>query len=173
MFDDYGKTVFIDREIKLRSELSYFIADVDFHKLRLFLLSMAWRASISTREEFDRVNLGSYKSRLHDLFLKEKMGTTDYLLDDYQFVVTKFDSGRLPVDVVNKNIQIPHCQKICGINVIVFYLPKGFKIFLKLDKRRFPESLQKLANNNVDGLIIARLGDYAKSLEFKAMLNTI
>ncbi len=42
-----------------------------------------------------------------------------------------------PLNVVNKNIQIPYTQKIDGINTAVFYLPKGLKIFIKIDKRNF------------------------------------
>lgn len=169
-YDSYAKTIFLDRQLKIKNELSYIIEDVDFHKLQLFLVSVFWRASISNKIEFERVSIGPYENRIKPLLLDPGKIS---LLENYEFIVTKFDEGELPQDVVNKNVQIPHTQKIGGVNVGVLYLPRGLKIFLKLDQRNFPTHARKLSQYRQEGLIVARLGNYSDSLEFKSMLDIV
>lgn len=172
-FDGYAKGVFLDSDLERRGEEAYLIKNVDFEKLQTFLISVAWRASISGRDEFKNISIGPYEDKIKEILLSIKNGQQDLSLTQYSFLVTKFDEGELPYNVVNKHVQIPHTQRIDGVNVAVFYLPRGLKIFLKIDKRCFPDNCEKLANYQKEGLIVARMGYYSESDEFKAMLSTV
>lgn len=172
-YDNYGKNILLDSELKKRGEEAYVIQNVDFNKLRLFLLSMIWRASISNKEEFERVSIGIYENKIKEILLNEMFDNIKMNIDSYSFVITKFDIGELPKDVVDKNIQVPHSQRIEGINIVVFYMPHGLKIFLKLDKRNFSGSINKISQYTKEGLIIPKLGKYSESPEFKSMLDVI
>lgn len=171
-YDNYAKNIFIDGKLEERGEAAYLIKDVDFKKLQLFLLSVVWRASISGSPEFERISLGVYEERIREILISQE-SLNPVPLFNYQFVVTKFEEGNLPFDVVNKTIQIPHTQKISGVNVAVLYFPRALKVYLKLDKRKFEGSIEKVAIYQKEGLIIAKAGVYEKSDEFKAMVNII
>lgn len=173
IYDDYGKKVLIETEFVKKTELSLVAKGVDFNKLQLFLLSVIWRASISTTREFERVSIGPYEERIREIILAVKNGQQKDFIENHSFIVTKFETGTLPHDVVNKNIQIPHVQKIGGINVAVLFMPNGLKIIIKIDKRPFTGDLEKIANYRKEGLLIALMGNYADSHEYQAMLNAI
>jgi hypothetical protein len=170
-YDNYGKKILLDAEFEPRSSEAYLIKNVNFEKLRIFILSVVWRAAISDREEFERVSIGPYENRLREVLLNCKNKITDPNMYKYSFIVGKFEEGELPENVVNKNVQIPHTQKISGINTAVIYIPRGLKIFIKLDKRDFTGPLGLLANYQKEGLVIPKLGNYSESDEFKALLN--
>lgn len=172
-YDGYAKDVFLNSDLKQRGEEAYLIQNVDFEKIRIFLISIAWRASISGRDEFKKISIGPYEDRIKEILLNIKDGNQDTSLGHYSFLVTKFDEGELPNNVVNKHVQIPHTQRIEGVNVVVFYLPRGLKIFLKIDKKCFPDNCEKIAQYQKEGLIVARLGNYTDSDEFRAILPTI
>lgn len=172
-FDEYGKKILLDSQFEVKSTESYIIKNIDFVKLRLFLLSVIWRAAISNREEFIRVSLGPYKEQLRKIFFDCKNGIFSPGIGSYHFVIAKYDVGELPPNVVNKNVQIPHVQKIDGINTAILYLPRGLKIFIKMDKRNFTGPINLLANYHQEGLIIAKLGDYSESDEFKSMAEVV
>lgn len=49
----------------------------DCKMLKLFFLSVLWRASISTRPFFRNINLGTYENELHDMIDQGNPGTPD------------------------------------------------------------------------------------------------
>jgi len=172
-FDDYGKSVFLDAKLEHYGNLAYLVRNVDFDKLRIFILSVAWRASLSNREEFKEISMGPYEDRIGKILLNLKNDQDIELSDDFSFIVTKFDEGDLPKDVVDRHVQTPHPQKIDGVNTIVIHMPKGLKVYLKIDQRKFPDSFDKLSKLRDGGLFIGRLGNYADSKEFQAMIANV
>lgn len=173
IYDDYGKRVLLETDFIKKTELSLIAKNVDFSKLQLFLLAVIWRASISNREEFERVSIGLHEDKIREILSEVKKGGKKDFLENYSFIVTKFHTGDLPHDVVNKNIQIPHTQRIGGVNVVILFMPRGLKIIIKIDKRPFVCELEKIANYHQDGLLIVLMGNYADSPEFNAMLRAI
>jgi len=174
-YDNYGKYTLFEKELERYndSDTAYVIRDIDTEKFKLFLLSVLWRASISGREEFERVTLGPYEERIKEVLGMIRRGLdVSSLASEYDFIMTKFDEGDYP-EVTNRNIQIPHIQRVKGINVGVIYFPRGFKIFIKADKRKFPVELEKIAAASREKeILIPRLGKYQDSQEFKVLLKT-
>lgn len=173
--DEYGKQIFMNRNMVRYpdSQHAYLIDDVDLYKIKYFLASVLWRFDLSDREEGQRVNLGPWGERIREFLLAEYGDPKYSPADCFSVTVTKFETDpRVAESIVNKNIQIPHTQKIDGINVGVIYLPKGLKVFLKLDRRKYPENLQKLVDHQSNNLIVCSLGSYLDSQEFSAVLET-
>lgn len=69
-FDDYAAKLLLDGKDRHRlithdgKPLAYEAEAFDYPKLKLFLLSMLWRAAESTRPEFSKVQLGPYLPEL-------------------------------------------------------------------------------------------------------------
>ena len=65
-FDDYAARLLLQRDFQRESiddeegHLGYFILDVDYRRLKLFGLSVLWRAAISSQDYFNYVELGSH-----------------------------------------------------------------------------------------------------------------
>jgi hypothetical protein len=172
-YDEYGKEVLLDAPLERRSEETYVIKNVDFEKLRIFLLSVLWRAGISNRPECERVSLGPYQEKIKEIFIDIQNGVENFAILEYSFFIGKYTEGELPSRVVNKNIQIPHCQKLtdAGINTVILYMPRGLKIFIKVDRRSFFGDIKKIVNYTKEGLIVPILGDYASSHEFTSLMT--
>jgi hypothetical protein len=68
-YENYGKTVLYD-EIKprIKSEKSPCnIEDYDYTKFKLFILSLLWRASVSSLSAFKLASLGKYENELRNI----------------------------------------------------------------------------------------------------------
>lgn len=172
-YDNYAKKVILDKDPERIKDHCYLLRGVDVECFLIFLLSVAWRNSISTKDEIKGVNIGAYEEIIRGILLDRKLKKYKISLDNYTFVVGKFKVGKLPDNIVNKSLQIPHLQKIQDVNVFVLYLPGGYKIFLKLDKRLFPNNLDKVSKAYNKDIIVLELKEYADSDEFKAMLSVI
>lgn len=172
-YDDYAKKVILDKEPEKVKEGLYLIKDVDIERFAIFLLSVAWRESISIKDESSRVKIGPYEDKIRNILIDRKLENNKLSISDYSFILGKFKVGKLPDVVVNRNIQIPHSQKIQGINVFVLYLPGAYKIFLKLDQRQLPSEFEKVFRVYTDSLPVLPLREYSKSDEFKSMLEVV
>jgi len=173
-YDDYAKKIFLDTQLKNHASLkeAYLIQNIkDIPKIKLFFVSLLWRASVSGLKEFKKINLGNYENKFRKILFNNKSD-----LGEIEIIIGKFDSKIIPT-LTNKNILLPLKTKINGINTYIVYLPMGFKIWVKVDKRNFPDPLNKIAINNIKNeILVMRLGDYEKSKEFKIMsslANTI
>ncbi len=163
--DNYAKNVFLDGKI-ISLELAYLINKINSIKIKLFLMSVLWRTSISNKEELSAVRLGVYEDKFKEALIKEMT------LDNVEIIVGKYDSQRYP-RLTDKNIQLPHKERINGINMYVIYLPRGFKIWVKLDQRNFIDPLSKMAiRNEGSELFILKLGNYEESNNFNALLKS-
>lgn len=169
-YDNYAKSIFIDGtpEPYPKSDKAYLIRNVNYKSLKLFLISLLWRSSISSLSFFSRINVGPYEGILHNLLAKENQMS----FDDFPFFIVKYDAGKLG-QVAEKNIQDPVKIKIDGVNFSLFFLPNCYEIYIKIDRRPLPYPFDKIVLKNDGGLIILRKGEYANSGSFKTLLNTI
>jgi len=170
-YDEYGKKVILDFPLESRSKEAYVIKNIDFSKFKIFLLSVLWRASISNLPEYKEFIIGPYSDRIREIIFDLKTGVINEGFNEYSFIIGRYEEGKLPSNIVNKNIQTPYTLKINGINAAVLYLPKGLKVFIKIDKRNFTGAIKKLTNYKQEGLIVAKLGNYVDSTEFQALMN--
>ncbi len=173
-YDKYGKIVFQDSDLELfeGSGIAFFIKDVDFKKLSLFILSVLWRCSITSREEFMNTELGPYEKKIWKILTLAKEGENfDAELAEFDFVVARFGYGSIP-DLADRNMQLPMPHRIDSINFHALYLPRGYKIYIKVDKRELQESLKKVQVGNKD-LLIVSLDDFENSHEFEYMREVV
>ena len=76
-WETYASRVFFDEERykpAVTTRHKYLLRDVDYKKFKLFLMSILWRAGISTLETFEQVNLGPHAERLRSMLLASDPG---------------------------------------------------------------------------------------------------
>ena len=116
-------------------ECAYLLPDVDFRLLKLFVLSVLWRASVSRLRFYRNVDLGQrHEDKIKSLIASGTIEGTD----DYQFVCSHQKDHPYP-----KVILEPWKRRIEDINYAQFYLP-DVQILVKVDKRPLPDFLRKI-----------------------------
>jgi len=73
-YEDYAKSIFYDdvKEYIRKNNTPYTVHEYEYKKLKLFILSLIWRASVSTINNFSKVNLGKYEETLRNILLNEE-----------------------------------------------------------------------------------------------------
>jgi hypothetical protein len=116
---------------------AYLVEKVDYHKLKLFFLSMLWRAHASTHIFWEHVKLGCHESIIRSCISK-KIGLSH---DDYEVIMFH------PLNQSYSNLIIPPWpQEFYGVNFYRFYLP-GVIALIKVDERPLPDILKPIILN--------------------------
>lgn len=124
-------------------KVAYRIDSFDYEKLKLFFISLAWRASISSEPFYKRVKLGPHQDILKKLILNSDPGEDN----QFQIVLAKFSDPRI------QSILDPHMDRFDHVNFIRFYLT-GFVAYIKVDKRACPVFMKKLCMRKNTPLIM-------------------
>jgi len=96
--------------------------------VKLFFVSLAWRASVSTHSFYARVRLGRYEEQAKAMLKETRPG------DPQEFAVTLARFA----DPIGKAVLDPHPEKIEGVNYVRFYLA-GYVAYVKVDRRPAPQ----------------------------------
>lgn len=146
--------VFVDED----TVLAYVIENFDYHKLKLFFISILWRASASSNKHFYHINTGPFEDILKKMILNNDPGDKNY----FSVILTKFDNQSIATAMLN-----PQREKLEEINYYSIYLG-GFKVFIKIDNREASELMKNfmLAPNSPLYVVIR---DFRESSEFKIM----
>lgn len=132
VWDEYGKEVLIDhetriKEVKSNNEVIGWELKIDkpliFYK---FVLSLLWRASISTRPYYNLIDLGPHEEQVRLAFERD---TFD---DTYEVFIAKFDESS--VSGAEKSILNPYSARVFDRNFCRVLL-NGFLISIKVDKQ--------------------------------------
>lgn len=138
--DDYGQKLLLQsksehEELKVGGNVHGFrVKDVEYEKLKLFLISVLWRASLSNHSFYSRVNLGPYQQKAKDLIWANDPGEQT----DFPFVIAKFTDAS-----IGKTMLDPHPERWAGVNYYRLYMC-GYVIYIKVDKRTSPEMMKKV-----------------------------
>lgn len=116
-----------------QQKIVYRIADFDYKLLKLFFISLLWRASVSTHKFYQRISAGPFEQKLKEMILSEDPGPP--LL--FAVTLAKFS------DPAVTGVLDPHRDKFEGINYCRFYLT-GFVAYIKVDRRSVPNFLKDL-----------------------------
>ena len=73
------------------------IANVSYTKLKLFLLSLMWRCSISDRDGFKKINLELHEGAIRKMISDSNAGTWDQFP---VFIMTYLNDKQLPRDLI-------------------------------------------------------------------------
>ena len=135
----------------------YIIKNYDYHLLKLFFISLLWRASITSHKIFNRISTGPFEDKLKKLILSNSTGKEE----DFPITLAKFSDSNF------KFIFDPHQDKFNSINYYRFYLT-GFVAYIKVDKR-VSIGLHKEFKIKKDRPIIIILRDFHKSKDGDVM----
>ena len=116
-----------------RQKVAYNIVNFDYKLLKLFFISLLWRASISTHKFYQHIAVGPFEPKLKKMILSEEPGLP------LMFAVTlaKFSNPEVT------GILDPHRDKFEGVNYCRFYLT-GFVAYIKVDSRSVPDFMKSL-----------------------------
>jgi hypothetical protein len=139
--------------------------NIDGDKVAIFILSVLWRASISSRLKFRKVSLGPFSNQARDVLF----GTISLAsMCGYELIVWRFINA--PIRTENFYTS-PAKTKILNLNAWHFAL-SGFKILAKMDQRKLPRELQPAIVNGNDTLR-GQFVDYMASTEHKTFEDMI
>jgi hypothetical protein len=143
----------------------YFVLDnVDGDRFTKFVLSVLWRASISTRPEFRDVSLGPYETPACEVIFGAAPITRTL---GYELIVSRYRVR--PGFNPEENYTTPLRQRFDGLNGWGFSL-HGFHMMAKLDKRPLPANLRPAIVNGNTKLTGAYV-DFLSTNEGKAILE--
>ena len=139
--------------------LCYKIKDYTYNCLKLFFVSILWRAAVSKHPFYSEVTLRPYVAKAREMLRTSSAGQ----FSDFAVVLSKFDG------TLGKTILEPHRIKLDGINYINFYL-SGYNALIKTDRRLGPESLNNFFLKPDSPLIILAR-EFKNSKEFEAIMS--
>ena len=149
-WDDYGDEIFLKswdkfEELVHHGEvIGYSLPEYDCPKLKLFFLSVLWRAAVSSHVMFASIDLGPREPILRKSILNSDPGDIDY----FGVVLQAFDSTE--VGMFN-----PHPERFSGLRFCRFYLSHVIA-FIKVDSRRFDGLFRSMALGSEKSLKLAQ-----------------
>ena len=170
-YDDYALGVcrsFPTKHIKccdanFEMDNTFEMGNVDGDMFAMFVLSVLWRASITSRSEFQKITLGNYESSACEVIF----GATPLSsMADYQLLVGRYTSAIIQPE---RNYTAPSRFKIDDLDGWGFALG-GFRIMAKIDPRPLSGALQPAIVNGNTRLFGAFV-NYERTTEGQAMLN--
>lgn len=153
-WDAYGQSVIlnIDERVELKND-GKIVADIvknyDYDKLKLFFISLLWRASASQEKYYSQVELGLFENICKEMLLANNPGTDD----EFSVVIARYPNPAGSVIIE------PQRAKWNGINWYLFYL-SGHIAYIKVDKRNALEPMAGLMLKRDKFLFIAHKDIY-------------
>jgi hypothetical protein len=110
--------------IPARTNGGWIFQDINYSSIKLFFLSLLWRAHSAKIKFFDRIDLGPHANRIRNLIENKDASTPD------NYSVSLWRSEELQ----SKAIIAPLTERYDGVTFVKFYLP-GYMALIKVDKR--------------------------------------
>jgi len=134
-WDNYAATILITdfasgkfKKVDLRSKrFFYTLSDYDYVKIKLFFLSVLWRAHASSRPFFDNVDLGPHANKIKQMLMDEDAGSSQ----DYSVYLVRYYD-----DLGNGSMCSPQLRKLDGLNVMQISLGP-YTAFVKVDSQAY------------------------------------
>jgi len=170
-FDDYAQRLLLPNPkgaeyiLNQKGETRGFkLNAVNYDYLKLFFLSVLWRASVSNREEFVKVDTGPFEEELKRMIKSRNPGTQD----DFSVVVSRFN------DYLGKRFLMnPHKAKITGLNYYIGYLGAGYKFYIKVDSGPQLGELSALILKPSQPFYIPFLEEFSESKELNLLKEIV
>lgn len=138
-------------------------SSVDSARLLQFLVSVLWRASVSSHSFYSKVTLGP-----HEILASHAANTTKIASGVFDAVLSRWidENEKIPTTAILD----PRPEKWSGINAYRVYLGK-IVAYVKVDKRPFPKGLDELSLcSSPKALIVGR--EMEKSKDLRALKFT-
>jgi len=162
-YDNYAKKLLLDQfdrfnELRKGDELvGWEVEECKHQELVLFFLSVLWRASISSRTNYNSIVLGPHECNIKEIIYGKY---NDHL--QYTCSLAKFHGGK--IYTLEQAILNPVRIKVRGVNFYQIYLG-GFIAYIKVDKRISPMGHKLDIREGRKLRIVAR--DFDNSKEYK------
>lgn len=114
-------------------KIGFVVDSFDYIKLKLFFISLLWRASVSRQSVFSGVSLGEFEDIAKQHIVNNNPGNRD----DFSVVLSKFEHP------LAKVMLSPFMYTILGVNYVRFYLA-SYRADIKVDHQPAPEPEQFL-----------------------------
>jgi hypothetical protein len=143
--------------------------DYDYHKLKLFFLTLLWRAGASDRKEFKRIQLGPHIDKIKEYIRDSNPGTEQ----EYSVILARFEDN----DKIGRGFLLdPHLEPrktFDGLNFYRFYLGAGYIAYIKVDKRPLDGIFLPLILSARNPLFILDRGNIKERKEFKLLKKLV
>ena len=162
-WDDYAQKLLAEEPLNAQArfhdgqKIAYIVRDFDYKKLKLFFISMIWRASVSSHQFFSKVSLGHFEDIAKQHIANGDPGDNQ----DFSTVLAKFDHPSA------KPILDPHEDSFSGVHYYRFYLA-SYIAYIKVDHSPAPMWLSPFAMTEKTPLCIV-CRDFTKSKELNLM----
>jgi hypothetical protein len=130
-WDDYASKLLLDNKTSFEplthnGEIAGFqIPEYNYKKLKLFFLSVLWRASVSSQHFFRRVDLGPHEPSIRKALLAGEPGESDW----FSVCLAKWSDHPDGAGMMD-----PHRTRFDGLNYYVMYL-EHYIVYFKVDQR--------------------------------------
>lgn len=165
-WDDYAAELFLQswdtfqRIQRQKEDIGFSLPSYDYSRLKLFFLSVLWRAGVSGHEMFEKVTLGPHAAKLREAILTGEPGDRQY----YGVVLQAFDS-------TNLGFLNPHPERFFGVRFYRFYL-SHIIAYIKVDSLPLPEPFTALALTPHSPLVLVQK-NFATSPERRIMRSLV
>ena len=167
-WDDYAQKLLAEEPLNGQAryhggqKIAYMVKDFDYTKLKLFFISILWRASVSSHQFFSRISLGSFEKIARDFIANNNPGKSE----DFSVTLSKFCHP-----LGKQCIMDPYQYKNSGVNYYRFYLA-GYIADIKVDDKPTPIPLSQIIISEDKPLYIL-CRDFRKSKELNLMKQLI
>jgi hypothetical protein len=146
-----------------RQPLAYQVDSYDHPKLKLFCLSLLWRAAASGQPEFASVNLGPYLLPLTDMIRRGDPGN----VDTFSTILCRFSD----IEGWQSGVISPVRRRYEGITFYSF-VATAYVFHIKVDHQSVRDPLRALViRSDAPLLILAQ--EFRDSTEFRTMLQLV
>ncbi|KAM3093559.1 hypothetical protein ACKFKG_19285 [Phormidesmis sp. 146-35] len=163
-WDRYGQTFLLsppDSEKYITDTAgkpAYKVDSFDYKQLKLFFMSILWRAAITSHEFFAQVKLTSWEEKLKRMILAEDPGDEN----DFSVILFKYEGD------FSEMMYNPIKKRQDGINFYRFKLPR-YTFLIKVDQRSFSSELAPFVLSPNQPLLMC-IREYTGSKEYKRIL---
>lgn len=139
------------------------IKNFDYKKLKLFFMSVLWRASLTKDTFFKNINLNDqWQSKLTEMLKRQDHGSED----EFSIIITMYEG------IEANCMPLPQRKRgKDGINFYDFRLA-NFSCLIKVDNRKFSDNLKNSIMAE-DRPLIIYCKDYKKTQEYGILLKNI
>jgi hypothetical protein len=158
-WDDYAAALFLN-ELRTDGEpikapsgavAASLYPGVEYFRLKMFAISLLWRASATKLGFFSGINLGPYEERARGLILTPDTGGES----EFQVLITRWTAQERHRPLAETQFS-PYLGRLEGVNNTRFFLA-GSMLQVKVDKRPYPAPLPEIVlRRDLPLVVIAR-----------------
>lgn len=137
------------------------LSNLNYSSLKLFLLSLLWRAHISSREEYQDVDLGAYADKFRESLLNESPETDETIITITKLDPTAGFSTFIGQPIRHRIVHTTAYSIIINGYIVVYYLKENH-LSKKTDHQRLKENgtltIMEIPKNKVSAFIMKYVG---------------